>query len=373
MVSADIINRLREIITKVKAGILNLVHLCLRTILFLWPPIFLYFVVNNYDLIRWQEISRQVWFLGALCYSGYLMILALWKIPVWQTSNLHKCCTPKEIGELRDSYRKTIAQVAGGTALLAGLYFTWSNLITVQQGQITDRFTRAVEQLGAEDTAIRLGGIYALERIARDSRADQGPVIEILTAYVRNNAPQQSNNKNLVKDAIKKIQPELHMKAKLREDIQAILTVIGRREFQIDERPLDLRETDLSSANLVAADLRMANFTEANLSFVDFKRANLSNAQFWDTVLYGATLRGANLREAMFGGTELLRVDFRMANLQGALFENVQADEVQFWGASLDGATLSNVDLSKAIGLSLKQLTSTRKYGKVILPDYLKQ
>jgi hypothetical protein len=56
-------------------------------------------------------------------------------------------------------------------------------------GQITERFTKAIEQLGEEDEdgeprlEIRLGGIYALERIARDSVQDYGQIMEILTAY----------------------------------------------------------------------------------------------------------------------------------------------------------------------------------------------
>ena len=39
--------------------------------------------------------------------------------------------------------------------------------------------------------AIRLGGIYALERIARDSEKDHGPIMEVLTAYVREKAPRK--------------------------------------------------------------------------------------------------------------------------------------------------------------------------------------
>jgi hypothetical protein len=45
--------------------------------------------------------------------------------------------------------------------------------------------------LGANDSEgkkqfeTRLGGIYALERIAKDSEADHWPIMEILTAYVR--------------------------------------------------------------------------------------------------------------------------------------------------------------------------------------------
>jgi uncharacterized membrane protein len=43
------------------------------------------------------------------------------------------------------------AQILGGTALLSGLYFTWRNLHVNREGQITERFTRAIDQLGATD------------------------------------------------------------------------------------------------------------------------------------------------------------------------------------------------------------------------------
>ena len=35
---------------------------------------------------------------------------------------------------------------------------------------------------------IRLGGIYALERISNESEKDYWPIMEILTAYVRKNS-----------------------------------------------------------------------------------------------------------------------------------------------------------------------------------------
>jgi hypothetical protein len=56
-----------------------------------------------------------------------------------------------------------------------------------REGQITERFTRAVEQLGDEKLDIRLGGIYALERIARDSETHYEPVMEVLMAFLREN------------------------------------------------------------------------------------------------------------------------------------------------------------------------------------------
>lgn len=96
--------------------------------------------------------------------------------------------------------------IMAGVAGVVGVYFTWRNLRQTQentqktlrlteQGQITERFTRAIDQLGETDDEgkpkleIRLGGIYALERIAKDSpEREYSTVMEVLTAYARENA-----------------------------------------------------------------------------------------------------------------------------------------------------------------------------------------
>src|SRR5438445_2853933 len=94
---------------------------------------------------------------------------------------------------------------------------------TTQEGHITDRFNKAIEHLGSDQLAKRLGGIYALERIARDSERDHWPIMEILTADVRAKAkfpsmPEEEWNL-LEEDEVPPVLP----------DIQAILTVLGRR------------------------------------------------------------------------------------------------------------------------------------------------
>ncbi|WP_179851862.1 hypothetical protein [Streptomyces sp. Ag109_G2-15] len=45
--------------------------------------------------------------------------------------------------------RTTLLQGLAGVALLIGAYFTWRQLDVSRQGQITQRFTAAVEQLAA--------------------------------------------------------------------------------------------------------------------------------------------------------------------------------------------------------------------------------
>lgn len=67
----------------------------------------------------------------------------------------------------------------------------WRQVQVGREGQITERFTRAIEHLGKDKSLDeRLGGIYALERIARDSPVDRRTITEVLTAYVRSHSPR---------------------------------------------------------------------------------------------------------------------------------------------------------------------------------------
>ena len=162
---------------------------------------------------------------GVLLLLGGLAVLglvggALWCIPSWQVEHVQG--KPLELAKLKDEHRRTLAQILAGGGLLVGLYLGWRRVRAAEEGQITERFTKAIEQLGQEGDdkmAIRLGGIYALERIARDSEKDHGPIMEVLTAYVREKAPRK--NDDYEPQAADERPPT---------DIQAILTVIGRRE-----------------------------------------------------------------------------------------------------------------------------------------------
>lgn len=60
-----------------------------------------------------------------------------------------------------------------------------------RQRRITESFSKAVEHLGSDKIEMRLGGIYTLERIARESLIEHWPVMETLTAFVRERAPEK--------------------------------------------------------------------------------------------------------------------------------------------------------------------------------------
>ena len=124
-----------------------------------------------------------------------ILVLLLWLIPERQTQYYGKDVSAKDFPLLANEFRKTLAQIMGGLLLLVGLYLNLRRIKAVErevksseEGQITERFTRAIEQLGSEKLAIRLGGIYALERISKDSKKDHWTVMEVLTAFIRENA-----------------------------------------------------------------------------------------------------------------------------------------------------------------------------------------
>lgn len=169
----------------------------------------------------------------------------------------------------RSTNEKTIA---------AGHADVQRTLDTAREGQFADRYSRALEQLGSEKLDVRSGAIYALEGIARDSVKDHPTVMEVLTAFIRQHSSEQWP-------------PPGHSQTArfTRPDIQAAVTVIGRRDVKRDlpGRPIDLYHAILIRANLNGVDLR-----HATLSRVDFTGADLRDADLRD-----ANLRDANLRD----------------------------------------------------------------------------
>lgn len=289
---------------------------------------------------------------------------ALWLIPIWQveqqvggpnesvvsetTAAPVKSGTPKDKPTLINEYRRTLAQSLGGFALLVGFYLTWRTLTNserntsiAREGQITERFTRAVDQLGAVDDKggkrleIRLGGIYALERIARDSERDHWTVMEILTTYIRENSPKEAT-------PWRASTPPIAPSA----DIQAILYVLKRRDISYENRDGAEQKLNLNGTNLRGADLRGAHL----------EYANIVEAQ-----LEGAFLTKAYLEQADLTCTSLWDVDLRGAHLEGTSVHN----------SDMTDTDVRNTDLSKVIGLAQWQIDVMKKDDETRFPEQI--
>ena len=332
--------------------------------------------------------------MGAVVVLG-VALLILWRVPQWQVGHLG--ADPYQRAKLEDEYRRTLVQSIGGFFLVVGLYVAWrrvkateenvrvtqenvrvaqenvrvaqENVRVAEEGHITERFTRAIDQLGQkgdDKMAIRLGGIYALERIAKDSKKDHGPVMEVLTAYVREKVPTPEEDT-----------PE---EAKtLPTDIQAILTVISRRETTGNDGhndSLDLTYTRLVGANLSGANLSGVNLSGVNLCWADLAGADLSGADLYGANLYGARLLRTRLSGADLTGARLFRTRLYGADLSGAVLYEAVLYEADLSGANLRRtnlrrAHLSGADLREAENLTADQVKPAEDWRDALLPASL--
>lgn len=277
--------------------------------------------------------------------AAILIIGALWKIPQWQVRAYHgrldagaiSKLDPKELIQLQkdlitaeNNARLALAQIIGGLVVLLGLYATFKNVRVAEEGKLTERFSKAVELLGNENLDVRLGGIYALERIAKDSQKDHWTVIEVLAAFIR----EQSRSEHIKWQSTKP--PYL-----IRADIQAAITVIGRRKWidgEIDFQHVQLNVSFLGYANFFQANLCHASFVRTNLREANFILANLTGADLRDSILSGAHMAMANLTNAKLNGTTLKYTD--LSNTTGLTWEQLLA-------ANLDKTTKLPPDLEE--------------------------
>ena len=163
-----------------------------------------------------------------------------------------------------------------------------TTFFAAQAGE-TQRYAAAVALLASSQLEVRLGGVYALERLARESERDHGPIIEVLAAMLRDRAA-----------CIAGETVAAHMPA----DLQAIATVIGRRHAAFDpgENHVDLHATSLARVYLPGANLAGAFLYGANLQGAILQNANLRGARLWNADLTDATLEGAQLQGADLTG-----------------------------------------------------------------------
>jgi hypothetical protein len=240
-----------------------------------------------------------------------------------------------ELAKAKNDVRTTLLQGVGGLLLIAGAVVAWRQLALGREqlrlnqdsmerqlrinedGQVAERFTRAIDQLGSGSEAIRIGGIYSLGGIAKQSSRDAPVIYAILATYVRTHSPWPSSRSvEQEADAPAADVPQLLDRA---PDIQAAMTVIGDRPGLSDpfggdpepgvaewaRRVLLLGRTDLRRALLIGTNLQHVHLQGACMRHAELTNADLRSAVLVQTDLRGALLQGADLRGAVLDGARL--------------------------------------------------------------------
>ncbi|MGW3413855.1 pentapeptide repeat-containing protein [Streptomyces sp. NPDC000888] len=211
---------------------------------------------------------------------------------------------PRKPVNINDAIKTTFTILTLIGAVLAGIYAYRKQRLAegdahrADASQLADRYTSAAEQLGHDQAAVRLAGVYALARLADDWIEQRQVCIDVLCAYLR--MPYQPDP------------AEPGHKAGEREVRHTINGVIRDHLFD---------PAVASSWCECVFDFTGARFDNCNLSF----------SHFFGTVLFtGVTFSGhaqfdgVTFSRAMFGGL----VDFDAATFR---------DSVSFSDATFDG------------------------------------
>jgi hypothetical protein len=179
-------------------------------------------------------------------------LVVLWAVPLWLTRDpsvgLGTAERLKAVNDARGSVITFLVVVGAAGTLL----FTARTFALNRAGQVAERYTRAVDQIGAETLEKRIGGIYGLERVGHDSATDRRTVVYVLGAFVRSRSTCSRRAEE---------QPS--------EDVYAALRVISRlappADVLVNLRGADLRNAWLLFMSEVRVRLDGANLTGATL------------------------------------------------------------------------------------------------------------
>ncbi|WP_406100712.1 pentapeptide repeat-containing protein [Streptomyces canus] len=225
------------------------------------------------------------------------------------------------VSGLRTAIVACIAALGAGIALL----YTARTYRLTRRGQITDRFTKALERLGSEQQYVRIGGILAMEQILQDAPEQAATnAATVLRHFIRDRAP---------KAAPTSTPPESEgLPQELAADVQTALTFLTRTDLRPHvglTEPLSLPGLHLAGAYLSHADLTQAYLKGATLTGAQMREATLVGAYLREATLTGADLTGSDLSGATLTGADLTGADLRGATLTAADLRGADLSDVR--------------------------------------------
>jgi pentapeptide repeat protein len=305
---------------------------------------------------------------AGLLVGGIVLVLAFALVPRWleppvsakalrEVPSAEKRITLQQSQDrLRNSVRSTMLQGLAGLLVIAGAVATWRQVNVTRAGQITDRLTHAIDQIGHDKVDIRVGGIYALERLAKDSAPDRLVVSEILAAFIRAHAPWPAgHHTHPDPHPTPDVDQAMPWLTDRKPDVRTAVLVLGRRtgiehDQRLPLRRVDLRRTNFYRGTLINVDFRDSNLAACFAGGVQWQSCRLNNVDLRKTRLNGAgldgsTFDGAHLQGVELRGASLTNVSLRGANLTGADLRDTDLTNADLSGADLSGAKLKGANL----------------------------
>ncbi|TXL84513.1 pentapeptide repeat-containing protein [Streptomyces sp. IB2014 016-6] len=311
---------------------------------------------------------------AVLAAAGALAALAVWW---WGEVVLHAAVpmTREDWHEVDEAvrlqtesqFRLAVVQAAVAVGGVVALLYTARNYRLSRRGQVTDRFTKALERLGSEEMYVRLGGVLALEQIVVDSPDQATHAAQVLNAFIRDRAPRAQPDfdvRETGQEGAAALRVALNWRGafvkgvKLSADVQAALTALTRPEAH--HHTHELQRLDLTDAKLEGADLTDAWLYQADLTGAKLNGANLTGANLGDAVLADAWLVKANLTDAKLDRAQLADAKLVEADLTNAWLHEANMVRTRLSGADL--RTASALTVAQVLTAYLETSTKLRPW-----------
>ncbi|HEX6679649.1 MAG TPA: pentapeptide repeat-containing protein [Gaiellaceae bacterium] len=291
---------------------------------------FLIWLVPNLEVARWRRAGiddeEKLAALGLQARTAITQALGGLALIVTIALTAYQAIEARRSADRSAEAAKTTADKTQRTAN-KNLEVATRNLKLTEQAQNAERFSRAIEGLGANDDGspaidVRVGALFSLMKVALGSKQDEEPVLNVAAAYVVDNYKKPARLANDGCDAAFALrnQPDVRValafvlpkvaKKRLRRTQELIL---GFRSARLDGLAFDrltLRGFDLSNVKFPSASLNRADFRGSQLVGASFDRACLQRADF-----RGANLGGADFDRATLTGAKFDEADLKHASL----------------------------------------------------------
>ncbi|MEU7457525.1 pentapeptide repeat-containing protein [Streptosporangium roseum] len=203
--------------------------------------------------------------------------------------------------------------------------------------RVTDLYTKAAEQIGHDKAAVRLAGLYALERLAQDNPGHRQTIVNVICAYLRMpyTPPEPAPAPDPEQERTAALRAARRRYQAARAGIALPTEPALQKESDGREGELQVRLTAQRILSLHLRDDRPAgqrSTLPAAPAFWEGMNLDLTGATLIDFDLAGGHVIEAVFRKATFiGDTWFVEATFtRVAGFDGATFTEV---------AGFDGAT----------------------------------
>jgi pentapeptide repeat protein len=195
----------------------------------------------------------------------------------------------------------------------------------------------------------RLGALYSLERLLTESTRDQRAIIETLCAYIRENSPLEIPEDEAERQSF--FRGDLPPRPTHRADVQAALTIIGRRPEAIRHRARSEGwRLDLRNVNLIGYDFSGLNYDNARFDSSFLNGANMSGAHFADCEFKSTFLRAAKMKSTTFHSTFFDDCDVKRAEIEATDFNSATLVDTDLRDASVTNFSIKGANLDRAFG-----------------------